>query len=110
MDNLKIYQKSLLLVKEIYRLIKIDLALTKDYSLCDQLKRSTISVASNIAEGYCRTNKQFKNYLQIASGSTNEVVTLLKIVFLVYGIDTIYFQEQYKYLGKQINSFSNKLI
>lgn len=108
-DELKIYNQALNLVKEIYLLIKNNYYLSKDFSLCDQLKRSSISVVTNISEGYFRTKKQFKNYLHIASGSANEVISLLKIINLVYRIETNELVEKYTILGKQINSF-NKLL
>ncbi len=106
--DLRIYQKSLNLVKDIYLLIKNNQKLSKDYSLCDQIKRASVSVPANISEGFFRSKKQTKNYLEISSGSTNEVVTQLKIIFMVYEIDTNKLQEEYTILGKQINSFSSK--
>ncbi len=108
-EDLRIYQKSLELIKEIYFLIKSNPKLLKDYSLCDQIKRASISIASNISEGFFRSKKQTKNFLEISSGSSNEVVTQLKIIFLVYEINTDKLQEEYIILGKQINSFSSKI-
>ena len=109
MEKLEIYKKSLYLTKLIYLLIKNNSLLSKDFSLCDQIKRAAVSVGANIAEGYCRTRKQFINYLNIASGSTNEIVHLLKIIQLVYNIDTTELQREYAYLGKQIISLSKKI-
>jgi four helix bundle protein len=109
METLIIYKKALELVKKIYILINNNPKLRTDFSLNDQLKRAAVSVATNIAEGYCRSKKSFNNYLQISSGSTNEMVTLLKIVNLVYEVNTADLQEEYRYLGKQIISFSKTL-
>lgn len=106
LNNLTIYKKSLILVKEIYDLIKNSPGLSKDFSLCDQIKRAAVSVPANISEGYYRTSKQSKNYLHIASGSANEIITLLEIITLVYKINTSKLQEEYEYLAKQIMSFS----
>lgn len=105
-ENLIIYKKSLELVKKIYSLIKQNNQLYKDFSLNDQLKRAAISVVVNINEGYCRTKKHFKSYLKIASGSANEVITLLQIVERVYSINTLLLQKEYKILAKQISAFS----
>lgn len=110
MEKLRIYQKALELVAKIYQLIRNNPQLAKDYSLNDQLKRAAISIVTNIAEGYCRSKKQFRNYLQIASGSSNETVALLQIITLSYQIETFILQEEFKFLGKQINSFSKNLI
>jgi len=106
-DNLRIYKKALELVKKVYQLIKENPQLAKDYSLCDQLKRAAVSVVTNISEGYFLSKKQSQHYLEIASGSANEVVTILKIINLVYEIDTHFLQEEYIVLGKQINTFSS---
>lgn len=109
MKKLIIYQKALELVSKIYLLIKNNPQLAKDFSLNDQLKRAAVSILANIAEGYCRSKKQFQNYLRIASGSANETVALLQIINLVYFIDTSSLQEEFIILGKQINSFSRTL-
>lgn len=106
LDDLIIYNKALGLVKNIYQLINNNQVLRNDFSLADQLKRASISVAANISEGYFRSRKQTKNYLEIASGSSNEMVTLLKIVFIIFEIFTVELQNEYIILGKQINSFS----
>ena len=105
-ENLRIYKKALELVKKIYNLIKNNPSLGKDYSICDQVKRAGVSVVANIAEGYFRSKKQSQNYLEIASGSSNEVVSILRIIDLVYAINTTSLQDEYTILGKQINSFS----
>ena len=52
----------------------------RDYSLKDQLRRASVSVMSNIAEGYARqTDKEFNQFLHIASGSIAEVQSQLYI-------------------------------
>jgi len=104
--NLQIYIKSKFLVTKIYLLTQENKKLSRDFSICDQIRRASVSVSCNISEGYYRSRKQTKNYLEIASGSANEVVTLLEIINDVYLIDTQILQEEYRYLGKQINTFA----
>lgn len=106
LDDLIIYSKALSLVREIYQLINNNQILKRDYSLTDQIKRASVSVATNISEGYFRSRKQTKNYLEISSGSSNEMTTLLKIVYIIYQIQTKELQNEYIILGKQINAFS----
>lgn len=54
----------------------------KDFSFKDQIQRAVISITNNIAEGYeRRSNKEFKQFLFIAKGSTAEVRSMLQIGF-----------------------------
>jgi four helix bundle protein len=56
-------------------------AFAKDFGLKDQIRRSAVSVMSNIAEGFeSRTNTQFINYLGHAKGSSGEVRSQLYVV------------------------------
>lgn len=48
-QNLKVWQKSIELVKDIYRLSS-SFPKTETYSLVDQMKRAAVSIPSNIAE------------------------------------------------------------
>lgn len=66
-------------------------------------------MATNISEGYLRSLKSAKNYLAIASGSANEVKTLLVIIADVYKIDTSSLIKEYFVLAKRISAFSSKL-
>lgn len=77
--ELKVWQKSLDLVNRIYLDTKF---FPKDemYGLTSQIRRSAVSVPSNIAEGCGRkTNRDFNNFLGIALGSAFELETQLII-------------------------------
>ncbi|MFN2261370.1 MAG: four helix bundle protein [Psychroflexus sp.] len=77
--ELKIWQKSIDLVENVFHLIS-DFPNSEKYGLIDQIKRSAISVPSNIAEGAGRnSNKDFSRFLSISKGSLNELNTQLVI-------------------------------
>jgi len=77
--ELLIWQKGIELVKEIYRLTKI-FPKEEIYALCGQLRRSAVSVPSNIAEGQARQHTgEFKQFLFVALGSLAELDTQLVV-------------------------------
>lgn len=72
-EDLKVYQKALDYVDEVYDLTK---KFPKDerYGLTTQFIRAAVSISLNIAEGAGDTNAQFNRYLQIAWDSAKECV------------------------------------
>ena len=89
-EDLKIWQKSISLAKQVYKIVA-DLPSDEKYGLSSQIKRCAVSVASNIAEGAGRnSNKEFKHFLSIANGSCYELQTQL---ILTYELNLI---EKYK--------------
>jgi len=76
-EDLKIWQKSITLAKEVYSVIA-NLPSDEKYGLSSQIKRCAVSISSNIAEGAGRnSNKEFKHFLSIANGSCYELQTQL---------------------------------
>ncbi len=75
--NLNVWQKSMKIVGETYNLIRT-LPIEERFGLCDQMRRCSISIPSNIAEGQRRnSNKEFIHFLYIAKGSVAELQTQL---------------------------------
>jgi four helix bundle protein len=75
--NLIVWQKSFLLTKQIYEVSSI-FPSAEIYGLSSQLRRASVSIVSNIAEGCSRkSSKEFAQFLSIAFGSTSEVETQL---------------------------------
>jgi four helix bundle protein len=71
--DIKAWQKAHWVSVEIYKLTN-STELAKDFGLRDQMRRSSVSVSSNIAEGYERGGKkEFIRYLIIAKASNTEL-------------------------------------
>ena len=104
--DLLIWQKSMDLTKLVYQ---ITYSFPKDeiYGLTSQIRRSAVSIPSNIAEGRGRnSNKEFIRFLQISLGSLYELQTQLELAIAfnyVNNIDTI--NKLSFEIEKMINSF-----
>jgi four helix bundle protein len=78
-QDLEIWKRSMKLVEEIYNLTR-DFPKDEIYGLTSQLRRSAVSVPSNMAEGFARFhNKEYKQFLYISLGSCAELTTQLII-------------------------------
>jgi four helix bundle protein len=77
--DLQIWQKSMQLAIAVYGLTK-EFPREEIYGLTSQIRRSAVSVPSNIAEGQGRLNLgEFRQFLGIARGSNCELQTQLEI-------------------------------
>jgi len=75
-EDLDVWKNAMQLVVAIYAEFKEN----KDYGFRDQIQRASVSIPSNIAEGYERqSNKEFIQFLYIAKGSSGELQTQLYI-------------------------------
>jgi four helix bundle protein len=85
----------------------------KDYGLKDQIRRASVSVMSNTAEGFeSRTDMQFINYLGHAKGSSGEVRSQLYVALDLKYIAQDQFAEAYELADKasrQISRFIDYL-
>ncbi len=86
-QNLKVWFSAKDLAVKIYRLTAEPI-FSKDYGFKDQIQRSAVSIASNIAEGdESGTNKQSVKFFYFAKGSTAELITQLIIANEIHYID-----------------------
>ena len=77
LDDLKIWIKAMDIAEKTY-LLSAEFPSEERFGLISQIRRSAVSVPSNIAEGAGRsTNGEFRNFLSIASGSSYELLTQL---------------------------------
>jgi len=72
------YQKSYKLVLAVYRVTKAFPA-EELYGLTSQMRRSAVSIPSNIAEGYMRGTKEYTHFLRVALGSAAELETQVSL-------------------------------
>ena len=83
------------------------------YGLTSQIRRATVSIMSNIAEGFDRrSDKELSNFLSIARASSSEVQNDLYIALDLNYISQVEFNQLYqeaKKIAKQINGLMNYL-
>ena len=74
-EDLKVWQKSVDLAVKVYEITKKE-PFVKDFGLRDQIRRSAVSISSNIAEGdQLGSDKSAIRHFNIAKGSTAELFT-----------------------------------
>lgn len=104
-EKLEVWKLARTFVVSIYRLISTFPSEEK-YALCDQIRRASISVPSNIVEGCSRTSlKEQKHFIEIAYGSLMEVYCQL-IIAMDLGYINI---EQINKIKEHIDSISKML-
>lgn len=112
LKELKVWQKARVLVKEVYQTISL-FPEDEKYGLISQIRRASVSIPANIAEGAGRnTDADFGRFLDIANGSCFELETLL---ILAVDLDYLSKSEYDKILKdieeiqKMIYSLRNKI-
>ncbi|MBD2531910.1 four helix bundle protein [Nostoc flagelliforme FACHB-838] len=104
-EDLKVWQKCIDLVKVIYLITK-EGEFSRDFGLRDQLRRASVSIPTNIAEGFERySRKEYLNFLNIAKGSAGEVRSLLRVALEVSYLE----QQTYVQLSSQAMELSRML-
>jgi four helix bundle protein len=85
--DLQVWQKAMELTVAVYRLTKA-FPREESFGLTVQLRRSAISIPSNIAEGHGRMNpREFRRFLLIARGSNCELQTQLELATTLHFAD-----------------------
>lgn len=111
-ENLEIWKKARELTRKIYSITKSG-AFSKDYGLRDQIGRASVSVMSNISEGYERGgNQELIQFLSIAKGSSGEVRSQLYIALDQEYVDkkeSKYLIDEFRKLSIMINNFMEYL-
>ena len=105
--DLKIYDRSYKAALAIYRLTEA-FPETEKYGLTNQIKRASVSIPLNVAEGHAKRESQaeFKRFLMMAIGSANEVSVLLdfaKDLKLITAEQHSKANAEYEEIGKMLN-------
>ena len=107
-ENLAVYERSYRAGLSVYK-VTSKYPREERYAMTDQMRRASISIPLNIAEGYAKRSSQeeFKRFLLMAIGSSNEMSVLIE-----YSKDLGYMSEEqyvkaskeYDEIGRMLNS------
>ncbi len=101
-EDINAWQKARQATRQIYE-ITSEGSFARDYSLRDQLRRASVSIMANIAEGFGRhSDKEFSHFLSLAHGSAAETQSHLYVALDFNYID----QEQFSSLYELLNEVS----
>lgn len=111
--RLEVYEKSYRSAVEIYRMTA-GFPKEERYGITDQMRRASVSIALNVAEGYARRESQeeLKRFLRMAAGSAAEMQVLVEFAKdFGYVSEERYSEarEAYETIGKMLNAFIRKL-
>lgn len=100
------WQKARELNAEIYNITNVNEVFSKDYGLRDQMRRASVSISSNIAEGFEReTTKEFIRFLFIAKASAGEFRSQLYLALDLKYIN----KEEFGKMNNKVNDISKLL-
>lgn len=111
-EDLEVWQRALQLTKAIYEATTTG-KFAKDFGLSKQIQRASVSIMSNIAEGFDRGNKgDFQRFLLIARASCGEVQSQLYVALDINYLSADDFQalqDQAKELGRMLSALQRKV-
>ena len=112
-EDIQAWQVARILVQQVYAFTG-DGSFAKDFGLRDQMRRASVSVMANIAEGFdCESNVEFGRFLGIARRSAVEVQSLLYAALDVGYLNEEQFKTCYEQAGKTkalISGFKNAML
>lgn len=113
-EDLDVFQRSFTLSIEIHR-ISLTFPKIEQYALADQIRRASKSICANIAEGYGKQKifpAEFKRFLAIALGSSDEMQVWTKYCEALHYIDTHtakQWHESYRRISRMLQALLNRL-
>lgn len=110
--DLNIWKSAIELVKDIYRLTE-KFPKQEMYGIVSQMRRSAISIPSNVAEGFKRYhNKEYRQFLYVTLGSCAELetqITIAKVLKYIQEEKETTLLERLDHIGRMITSLLKKL-
>ena len=112
-EDIQAWQKARVLVREIYKLSRAGL-LRNDFELRRQMCGAAVSSMSNIAEGFAKQGRsaaEFKRYLQMAMGSSDEMRVWARYCLDLGHIDEPTWQrwrDEYHSISKMLQGLARK--
>lgn len=104
-EKFPVYNRTIGFTVDIFEMLEND-NLKKEFAIIDQLKRATLSISNNIAEGSeYNNNKQFVRFLWIAKGSSAEVRNMLYVLLRLKKIT----ENDFKQLSENCFEISKEL-
>jgi four helix bundle protein len=111
-EKLEVWQNSRSFVKEIYT-ITTNFPDNEKFGLISQIRRASLSISANIAEGMSRkTDKDKARFISISFGSAIEAVNFLILandLNMINEKDYMQLREKLEKITNQLNSLHNKL-
>ena len=97
-EDIQAWQKAREVTKLVYE-VTVEGDFAKDYGLRDQIRRASVSIMANIAEGFGRrSDKEFANFLNMAHGSVAETQSHLYVALDLKYMDHTSFSKLYEML------------
>jgi four helix bundle protein len=110
--DLEVWQRAMDLAAEVFA-ASANFPKSEQYGLTSQMRRSAVSVPSNIAEGHARkSTREFLHFLSIALGSVAEVQTQAELAFrfkYIYQSANTALQNRADEVGRLINALITSL-
>jgi four helix bundle protein len=110
-ENLNVYGEAIKIALDVYKLTT-KFPKEERFGMTDQLRRASVSISLNIAEGSSRSKKDFSRFLDMSRGSCHELIPLLKISLELKYINKADYEILYsniEVLLKRINALRRSL-
>ena len=108
-ERLRVWQKAHAFVLTVYKITQT-FPVEEKFGLTSQLRRASVSIPANIAEGYAKqSDLDKKRFYNIAQGSLNEVRYYLRLVHDLSYADTAKLLVSLDEIGKMLYSYASKV-